>query len=615
MKKPTKNPHSLREQFNYWFDNRMSKGSFGFIRFLIITSIVLAVLIAGLMVLLGFDGDSDHAGVFWDSIATIINAWMPYSEDGKLGYLILMSVNAIAGMLFTSVLIGIITSAIEEKLVDLKRGNSAVIEHDHIVVLGFHPGEYTLLNQLILAAEGTPMCIVLGADLEKEAAEELLRDNLSIPKNIRIIYRTVDITDPVMLRRCAITTCKTVIVNPSKDAQVIKTILAVSKILQDEKIADVRINAILATNQYNFPKSLADAHNISIIKTNEILAKIIAHSCTQTGLSETFREVFNFEGSEFHLISCPELTQNTFAQAMARLDKAVPSGVYRNNHAILNPPPDFVIQDDDRLIVFSETKHSAVVLDHADCPAHGQKHVQFDRVSKQTSVLIVGYNDTLPILLRELPENVACAYLPEQLKEAEYHTQCQTVADHRKLQLQYYTEKPDCECAVMKLAQIAEHLVILSDHTKTAEDADMEAMFLLLNFRDVRLRYNLHFNITVEMCKEHNQRLVGNNDHTDFLVASSMSSLFFAQLAEYPELIEVFRDILDNDGNELYLKNAGDLNICGTYTISELRQIALSRGYILLGYLDAEKQSYFNLSLTETVNLTSDCNIIVLSEN
>lgn len=163
-----------------------------------------------------------------------------------------------------------------------------VIEHDHVVVLGFHPGEYTLLEQLSLAAEGTPMCIVLGAELDRETAEELLQDNLSIPKNVRIIYRTVDITDPVMLRKCAITTCKTVIVSPNEDAQVIKTILAISKIFQDEQVKGVRINAILATNHYNFPKSLADAHNISIIKTNEIMAKIIAHSCTQTGYLKHF---------------------------------------------------------------------------------------------------------------------------------------------------------------------------------------------------------------------------------------------------------------------------------------------------------------------------------------
>lgn len=611
--KKNRTSYSLKERFDYWFDDRIANGSLGFIRFLILASVALAVLIACLVVLMGFDGESDHTGVFWDSIATIINAWMPYSEDGSLGYLALMSINAIAGMLFTSVLIGIITSTIEERIVEFKRGNSTVLEKGHVVVLGFQSGEYTLLNQLILDAEDAPMCIVVGADLERETAEELIQDNLSIPRNVRIIYRTVDITDPVMLRKCAITTCRTVIVSPSDDARVIKTILAVSKLLQDEHITDVRINAILATKNYNFPKTLADTHNISVIKTNEILAKIIAHSCTQTGLSETFREVFNFEGAEFHLISCPELAKNTFAQAMTRLDRAVPAGVYRDDHTILNPPSDFLIQEDDRLIVFSETKNSAVLLDQSNISAYN--HTLSKVVARKTDVLVVGSNDTLPIILRELPDNVVCAYLPELVKNTELLTQCQAIASQRNLQLCYYAETPNCEDAVRKLAQKSEHIVILSDHNKTPEDADMEAMFLLLNFRDVRLRYKMQFNITVEMCKEQNQKLVSGSDHTDFLVASSMASLFLAQLAEYPELIEVFRDILDNEGNELYLKNASDLHICGTYSILELRKIALSYGYILLGYMDAEKQSYFNLPLGQTIELTSDCNIIVLSED
>lgn len=391
--------------------------------------------------------------------------------------------------------------------------------------------------------------------------------------------------------------------------------LAVSRLLQDEKITDVRINAILATGHYDLPKSLAETHHISIIKTNEILAKIIAHSCTQTGLSETFREVFNFEGSEFHLISCPELAQSTFAQAMARLDQAVPVGIYRDDRALLNPPSDLVLQDSDRLIVFSEAKHSAVLLEPSDPSAHDRTPVQPKAAPQRTGVLIVGCNDTLPIILRELPEDVTFAYLPAQLKETEYLTQCQAVADLRDLHLQYYKEEPECEDIIVELAQRAEHLMILSDHTKPAEDADMEVMFRLLNFRDVRLRHDLHFNITVEMCKEHNQRLVSGNDHTDFLVSSSMSSLFLAQFAEYPELIEVFRDILDNKGNELYLKNVGDLDLHGIYTVSELRQIALSHGYILLGYLDGNKQSYFTLSLAQTVTLTPDHDLIVLSEN
>ena len=63
---------TLKERFNYWFDNRMAKGSLGLIRSLVAASVLLAVIIAALIVLFGFHGESETAAVFWDSIATII---------------------------------------------------------------------------------------------------------------------------------------------------------------------------------------------------------------------------------------------------------------------------------------------------------------------------------------------------------------------------------------------------------------------------------------------------------------------------------------------------------------------------------------------------------------
>lgn len=131
----------LKTRLRYWFDNRIANGSLGLIRALIAASLVMAVLLAGLILLFGLQGDSEPAAVIWDSVATVINAWMPYYEDGSLGYLIVMSVTAIAGVLFTSVLIGIVTSSVEERINELKKGNSFVPEAGHIVVLGFSPGE------------------------------------------------------------------------------------------------------------------------------------------------------------------------------------------------------------------------------------------------------------------------------------------------------------------------------------------------------------------------------------------------------------------------------------------------------------------------------------------
>ena len=115
-----KRKFTLKERFQYWFDNRMTKGSLGLIRVLIVVSVILAISMAGLIILFKFNEEGEVASVFWDSIATVINAWMPSFEDGSPGYLILMSITAIAGVLFTSVLIGIITSAIEEKIDNFK---------------------------------------------------------------------------------------------------------------------------------------------------------------------------------------------------------------------------------------------------------------------------------------------------------------------------------------------------------------------------------------------------------------------------------------------------------------------------------------------------------------
>lgn len=604
---------TLKNRFRYWFDNRMTKGSLGFIRVLIAASVMLAVIIAGLIILFGFSEEGETASVFWDSIATVINAWMPSFEDGSPGYLVLMSVVAIAGVLFTSVLIGIITTAIEEKIYNLKRGNSLVLEKDHIVILGFYPGEYTLLRQLILAAAENPACVVIAENMDREEMEQNIADNLDVPKNFRIVCRTADITDPASLEKCSVETCKTIIVSPTEDMRTIKAVLAVSALLDEKGVPEISVNAIISKNEYRFPPSIAEANNISTLQTNSILAKMIAHSCTQTGLSETFREVFNFEGSEFYLVNLSGIDGLSFDELMVRTDEATPVGIYRDGKIIINPDPEGILQATDRILVFSEESDSAKLV---EAPVENAENIRVRMVNAEdsTDTVIIGHNETLPIILHELSENVTHVYLVGQETTRQEQEILEEVASRRNLTLNYYQGNPHSEKVLLDLAKMAGHIVILNDHDRDVEEADMEAIFMLMNLRDIRKRFNLSFNITVEMQREHNQKLVGRGDHTDFLVSSSMSSLFLAQLAESPELIAVFKEILSNEGNELYLKNVGMLQLSGTYSISSLRHTMLEEGYILLGYLDSEKNSHFNLPLNERITLSDVDELIVLGE-
>ena len=604
---------SWGRRFSYWFDNRMARGSFGLILALVAVSVLLALLIAGLIVLLGFHQEGPAASVFWDGVATVINAWMPAFEDGSPVYLALMSVIAIAGLLFTSVLIGIITGAIEVKINDLKKGNSLVLERDHIVVLGFYPGEYALLRQLMLAAAGRPACIVVAGDMERDEMEQAIRENIDIPKNVRVVCRTADIADPASIERCAVETCKAVIVSPTDDMQTLKAVLAVSSLLAAKGVGGTGVSAIISRDEYRFPPSLVEANHIATLQTGSVLAKLIAHSCTQTGISDCFREIFNFEGSEFYLADIGGIDGLTFGELMLRLDGAVPVGVCRGGQVALNPPADHPLRGMDAILVFAAEAGSARL--GAEIPGPLPDAGAAPAEADETDTVVFGRNGTLPVILRELPANVSRVCLAGPVDDPAERAALERVASERGLRLDIASEEPRTEGALLALVRQVEHVVILNDHALEPDEADMAVIFLLLNLRDVRTRCGLGFNITVELRRERNQALAGGGDHTDFIVSSSMSSLILAQLAENPALIGVFREIMSNAGNEIYIKNAGRLGLTGRFSVRALRWILLRRGNILLGCMDGAFVSRFNPSPDETITLTGADSLIVIGEN
>ena len=606
MKRP-----SRKERFLYWFDNQMARGSLSLIRLLVIATVLIIVLLAA--VISALDGEVSLFEAFWETMVTVINAWMPSAGDGSLVYVLFMAVAAVAGLLITSVLIGIFSSAIEEKITSLRKGNSVVLEEDHIVVLGFYPGEYTLLRQLILAAAGNPCTIVVADDIERDEMEESIHDNIEIPDNIRIICRTVDIFDPATLEKLSLETCRTVIIAPTDDIRTMKTLLAVSKIINSSDNDKVRIGAIVSKDEYRFPPTIASQHNVTTLQTNDTIAKIIAHSCTQPGLSEVFREVFNFEGCELYTISLDGIEGLRFEDLVLQVDQALPVGISSHGKITLNPEPDAVIGPGDRLLVFARDRSAAVLLkEPVDVAAVPADRMMDEEEEEAGIVLVIGANASLDTILTELPENVTDVIMAET---GDYPRDViREIASDCDFTVTFSEADMSKEMALADLARQADHVVLLCDHEGDEEEADMRTIFRLLNLRDIRTRYSLAFNITAELRREQNQNLVADDDHTDFVVSSNMSSLFLAQLAESPELAGVFGEILSNHGNELYLKNAGTLFCTGEHTVAELRLTALRQKYIMLGYMK-DGESVFNPSLHETVYLGLDDSVIVLGEN
>ena len=616
VQRANKQHYSIQERLHYWIDNHISHNSLRFIRILIIASVIVALIIAALIILFRFHGEDGSGSVMWNSIATVINAEFPYAEDGSIGYIIMMAIASIIGVLFTSVLIGIITSAIEEKITDLKKGKSRVLENNHFVILGFVPGEFELLKQLILAAEGNEDRIVIAAKMEQEAIEESINEGLEVPDNIRIICRTADITDPNSLEKLSIGNCRSVIINPTDDMTTIKALLAVSTLIRKEDYKNISVNAIISSNDYQFPPSIAEQNNITALQTNNTIARIIAHSCTQSRISELFEELFNYEGSEMYLLDFPNSEGLSFYELSMRIDKGVPVGMSKGKEILMNPPAEAILGKGEKVLVFAENKTTASLTDRSFEPFTGCASSPESDVpeTEEGKTVVFGSNESLHILIWELPENISSLTLVNVHEGSLGKRRAEKAAAKRNLTLEYYEGDPDQEDILQDIARTAGHIVLLNDHTKKVDEADMEVIFLLLHFRDLRNRFKFNYNITAEMRSERNERLVANDDNTDFIVASNLSSLFLAQLAESPELISVFREILSNEGNEVYLKNPARFGIKGTLSVQELRKRMLEQRAVLIGYLRCGA-THFNPPLDQMVEITSDTRLFVISEN
>ncbi|MBQ7223413.1 MAG: hypothetical protein IJS38_02465 [Erysipelotrichaceae bacterium] len=602
--------HSFRDKIRYRFDNFMSRGSLGLLWILVIFIVVAVIAISGLITLLGFnDGDSIF-NLMWDSFANIINAWVPSFDDGTLGYRVMMAIAALTGVVVTGSLIGVVASAIEEKFIGLRKGNSQVVEEDHLVILGYYDGEHTLLRQLILAARNKPRTIVIGSEKEKDDLAEYIRDNVKVPSNIKIICRQVDPLDPVSLEKLSIATCRSVVISPTDDTRTVKILLALIDVMKKYQITGIDVNAIIAKEDNRFPSLLAKQHGITVLQSANTLGRMIAHSCTQPGLSEVFRDLFNFEGSELYLIKLPGQENLTFEQLTLRVEGAAPVGIMHDDELRINPRRDQVITSDDEILVYGPTAASARLLAQPACspvPFIRKYHGQ----DEPTNVTIFGNKSSLKTILRELPDDINQVTL---VNYDHYNQELiQSICDQRHMKLILREGDVRVESVLYNLVRDARHVIIQSNYGDE-EEADNTTIFLLLHLRDIRKKHQLTFNITAEMRREKNQVLASDDDNTDFIVASNISAMMLAQLAETPQLLGAFREILSNIGNELYLRPADTLECLGEHLVGELRQILLEQGYIFLGFMKADGSYVLNPSIRERVTLDEGCSLIVFGE-
>lgn len=615
MKKRT-----LKERLQYKFDNIMSKGTIALIGLLVGISVII-VGIAGLVaVLSGKEGS--YAELTWASLMhTMDPGTLAGNELDNLVYIGVLTVMTLYGIFVTSILIGIITTGFEEKLKQLRKGTSTVLEEGHTVILGFNDNIYTLLNELIEANSNHKNgCIVVAGTQEKEEMEEEIAAHIKDFKTTRVICRNGPLTQAHILERCAVERSRSVIVNLYDDAETIKVILSLTSFLKGRQLYrdDLYITAAIEDEQNVVAARIAGEGRAEVIHVNDAISRIIAHTCRQPGLSNVLIELFDYDGDELYFEKIPELYGKTLKELLNLFPKAVVFGIRKEDGPHMNPPMDTRLEEGDEVILLEEDDGSFVF-------GSEEILVEEELIAKESmerelvpeKLLILGSNSMLSRILAEydcyVAKNSHVRIVADQKAELD-------VTGYRNIVIeQIESEGVNPGLLEELLLEGVDNVLILSSDELEPEASDARTLLQLIFLRDIAEKKQKVFTITSEMKKSNNQRLAAQIRVEDLVIGSNIVNLIMTQIAENRELQALFEDILDEEGSELYMKPIGDYVKTGVpvnfYTLTES---ASRKGHIAVGYKqvrDGKTSIITNPQKSERVVYEPEDYLIVIAED
>jgi ion channel POLLUX/CASTOR len=588
---------SIGQRARYRFDTTISRGTLPVIGYLALLTFGLVFAAALVLAITGTAiNDEHHPGLgeaFWQSLLRILDPGTFSGDNGWFLRVVMLTVTLI-GISIAAVLIGLIASGIEQRIDVLRRGRSTVVESGHTLVLGWSPRIHTVVSELCTANENQrrPVIVVLASE-DKQAMEDELAARVHDTKGTRIVCRTGDPANLGDLRMASADAARSIIVLGSgevagdADAGVVKSVLAALHVVED---TSVPIVAEIDDAETSWALREASDDRLLTVRSADVIARITAQACRQSGLSAVCQELLDFEGDEIYFQQVEELTGHTFGEALLAFEASSAIGLRRANGTVaVNPPMDTVIAADDEIIAISADDDTIVFGAFRDEPVPDAARTA-PPASRPEQLLVVGWNPLGPAVLQELDDFAVAGSSvdvvvdpdiigPEELRDLGVE----------RLTVRYEAEHGDLDVLTQTVSGRAfDHVIILGYRSgMSPAEADARTLLtLLLLRRALAAGTDGHRSrVVTELLDSGDVELARATGADDFVVSDALSSYVLAQLSENPELDDVFTDLFDAEGSALGLKSVERyVGVGEAMPFARVVAAARERGEVAIGY-------------------------------
>ncbi len=631
------------ERLRYAFDKSLSRGTISLVGWLGLLSLSIVATATALLLLIGIvpevpEGHEPQtfsfAEALWQSIMRAIDPGTLANDNGW-SYRILMFIVTIGGIFVVSLLISVLSNGLQTKLEELRKGRSFVVETNHTLILGWSSRIFLIISELIIANENqkAPRIVIL-AEKDKVEMEDEIRAKIGNTKNTRVVCRSGNPIDLVDLEIVNPHAAKSIIIlspdeNTNADAQVIKTILAMTN-NPNRRQEPYHIVAEIRDEKNMEVAALVGKAEAKLVPSGDVIARITVQTCRQVGLSVVYKELLDYDGDEIYFYEEPALIGKTFGEALFAYEHCSLMGLRLAAGGVkINPPPETVISAGDLIIAIAEDDDKVVFSDF--------EHVEIDTTAireesrsglHEERFLILGWNNRGKTIVRELENYVAAgSYLKIVADDPELENSLkEPAAGLQNLKVDFENGDTTSRKLLNSLKLTSfDHIVILCYAEQlNAQAADAKTMMTLLHLRDIEEKKGESYSIVSEMIDVRNRALAEIAKADDFIVSDELTGLLLTQISENAELLDVFNELFNSDGSEIYLKPAKDYialdREVNFYTVTESaknrNEVAI--GYRLERHSDDAERAYgvrVNPPKAEMITFKPEDKIIVLAED
>lgn len=494
----------------------------------------------------------------------------------------------------TATVIAIATTMIGERMADLKRGKSSVLEANHTLILGWSSRIFPILDQVAQANSNVANpVVVIFADVDRETMEREITARVGSLGSTTLVTRSGDPTNPRDLARAAVDKARVIIVLDSEDgsdAAIVTTVLAVRAVAPDSSA-----NIIVEIDDYEHASALAHATagQVIAVQSQDVIARVTAQATRQPGLATVILDLLDFEGDEIYIAEVPDLVSRTYGDAVTAFEKAAVIGLQLPDGTVmLNPdmkrrvlPGESVIaiaEDDDR-VIFTGFRDDLAMVQAKRAAGTGVKIAEH--------LLVIGWSPMGRSVLNELGEFLPIGSTVHVLANPEL-VDTSALAElkfgNAPVTFTPHTGGVDQIAKAASARKFDEIIVLGYRDTVTVAEADshtMMTMMLLNRLFDEEGNGVEPTRLVAEILDSRKSELARIAAADDLVVSDNLAALMIAMVSENASLKPVIDDLFDAEGasiNVRPIESYADAN--QPVPFAELVAAARSRGESAVGY-------------------------------